>query len=50
MSHLLEPVLVLKIKTERPETIEAGTVTKVVNPYGDGHSSERIVEAILNTK
>lgn len=69
-----KPVLVLRIETERPEAVEAGTVKVVgikaqdiyvtakkliddkkayekmahaVNPYGDGHASERIVETLL---
>lgn len=70
-----KPILVLRHKTERPEAVEAGTVTLVGsdveeivgnaswlledtaeyerrshihNPYGDGHASERIAEAIRN--
>lgn len=69
-----KPVLVLRMETERPEAVEAGTVKVVgvqeqdifsaarllledeaaykkmahaVNPYGDGHASERIAEALL---
>lgn len=68
-----KPVLVLRTETERPEAVEAGTVSVVgvdehlifseaekllndktayahmahaVNPYGDGHASERIVQII----
>ena len=58
-----KPVLVMRRETERPEAIAAGTaklagellddpaayarMAKAVNPYGDGHASERIVQAIL---
>lgn len=68
-----KPVIVMRTETERPEAVEAGTVSVVgvreediyrhaaellsdktaydtmaraVNPYGDGHASERIVEVI----
>ena len=71
------PVIVLRTETERPEAIEAGTVTiggtneeqiyeladkllsdeqrhsqmaHAINPYGDGHASERIAKAILGWK
>ncbi|MDO4326577.1 MAG: UDP-N-acetylglucosamine 2-epimerase (non-hydrolyzing) [bacterium] len=71
------PVVVLRTETERPEAVEAGTVTiagveeeniyqiassllhdkekynqmaHAVNPYGDGHASERIVKEILAWK
>lgn len=71
------PVIVLRTETERPEAVEAGTVTIVgveeeaiyqkanellnnkesydkmahaVNPYGDGHASERIARAIIDWK
>lgn len=69
------PVLVLRDKTERMESIEAGVaklagtdterivalatqlldddasykaMARGVNPYGDGHASERIVQALLS--
>ncbi len=69
-----KPVLVLRMETERPEAVEAGTVKVVgvrqedierearflledgmeyarmaaaVNPYGDGHASERIADSIV---
>lgn len=72
--HFGLPVMVLRIETERPEAVEAGTVALVgieeeaiydyacgllddqeqylkmahaINPYGDGHASERIVEEIV---
>lgn len=72
--HFGKPVLVLRTETERPEAVEAGTVSVVgvneekiyteaekiltnsecynkmanaVNPYGDGHASERIAEIIM---
>lgn len=68
------PVIVLRMETERPEAVQAGTVViggteekriynlvqdllnnkdnydkmaRAINPYGDGHASERIVEAIV---
>lgn len=71
--HFGKPVLVLRSETERPEAVEAGTVSIVgieeeniyrttkkllenqniydemahsVNPYGDGHASERIVKVL----
>jgi UDP-N-acetylglucosamine 2-epimerase len=71
-----KPVLVLRVATERPEAIEAGTarivgtnkqtivretnrllddadayaaMARAVNPFGDGHAAERIVEALLET-
>lgn len=72
-----KPVLVLRLETERPEAVEAGTakligveenviynqvkalltnkyqydkMAKAINPYGDGHASERIVEVLVNWK
>ena len=75
--HFGIPVIVLRTETERPEAIEAGTVSLVgvkeeeiydyvctllsnkelymqmayaVNPYGDGHASERIVNEIIRWK
>lgn len=72
--HFGKPVLVLRIETERPEAVEAGTVkvigvdeeviysegnkllhdkdeyvsmAQAVNPYGDGHASERIVKVLI---
>lgn len=71
------PVLVLRTETERPETVDAGTVkvvgveeeaifenaktlltnaeeyekmAKAVNPYGDGHASERIAKILVEWK
>jgi len=68
-----KPVLVLRVKTERPEAVEAGTVklvgtgedrivaeasrllddpaeyarmTRIHNPYGDGHACERIARVL----
>jgi UDP-N-acetylglucosamine 2-epimerase (non-hydrolysing) len=70
-----KPVIVMRVKTERPEAVEAGTVrmagadegriitevvrlldnpsehgsmSRVHNPYGDGHASERIAAASLS--
>lgn len=75
--HFGVPVMVLRTETERPEAVEAGTVSLVgveeeaiynfakllltdkekyaqmahaVNPYGDGHASERIVNEIVEWK
>lgn len=75
--HFGIPVIVLRTETERPEAVEAGTVSLVgvkeeeiynyvctllsnkerymqmayaVNPYGDGHASERIVNEIIRWK
>lgn len=72
-----KPVLVLRVKTERPEGIEAGTakvvgtsqtrivaeairlledaseyqrMARAVNPYGDGHTAERIVAHLLRSE
>ena len=71
--YLGKPVLVMRDVTERPEAVQAGTVTLVgtdtgrilaevnrlldnpdlhasfsrrINPYGDGHASQRIVDAL----
>ena len=71
-----KPVLVLRVKTERPEGIEAGAakvvgtnrtrivaetirlledaseyqrMARAVNPYGDGHTAERIVAHLLRS-
>jgi UDP-N-acetylglucosamine 2-epimerase (non-hydrolysing) len=68
-----KPMLVLRVKTERPEAVEAGTVklvgvdedlivaeavrllddpaecarmTRIHNPYGDGHACERIARVL----
>ena len=73
--HFGKPVLVLRTETERPEAVEAGTVSVVgvdeqiilneaskliehsyayecmaraVNPYGDGHACEKIVNILIN--
>jgi UDP-N-acetylglucosamine 2-epimerase (non-hydrolysing) len=70
-----KPVLVLRVETERPEAVAAGTVrlvgpdrsklvaavdelrqvpeayarfARTVNPYGDGHASERISRVIAS--
>jgi UDP-N-acetylglucosamine 2-epimerase (non-hydrolysing) len=70
-----KPILVTRLKTERPEAVEAGTVklvgpdencifeqaslllditleyqrmAHVHNPYGDGHASRRIADAIYS--
>lgn len=75
--HFGVPVMVLRTETERPEAVEAGTVSLVgveegaiynfaklllndkekyaqmahaVNPYGDGHACERIVNEIVEWK
>lgn len=75
--HFGIPVMVLRTETERPEAVEAGTVSLIgvkeeeiynyacmllnnkeqytkmahaVNPYGDGHASERIVDEIIRWK
>ncbi|MBI5830457.1 MAG: UDP-N-acetylglucosamine 2-epimerase, partial [Chloroflexi bacterium] len=70
------PVLVMRVVTERPEAVEAGTaklvgtdtativreamrllddpaahaaMAQAVNPFGDGHAAERIVQLLLQS-